>query len=406
MVPVFVLVLMLSGVIAYADRAGQAFAASAPEPSLNALPGHDLHDVHAGLASMVDRSYGPMAAEGPYEGVPVCTDHNPAKWHPLVRRDAAGKVTCTYTHEHHDDPAAVNDIFGAPGAWYGSTDSISYPWMTIHATTGAPENSAKHEGYKWFVRRGLPCAPFGGTPACIIAYRTQVHMRGDVSDQTTRFHSFLVEAQVQDPQGRRGIVRHGGHLDTGILTSFVDQGRGLVCPPLEGQIPPGYVFTCPTTNSGIMRESSSLHAPAPHTDWSHPTPNWYTTHGITNVSVQLEQWGPIDYQNPTIQAFFPSTQLKNNSRGRVEGMGVLLRGRGLPTDASGLIRTKVYTDRSGKVVGGCGSPSVDCVPLSVEGFPPIDARLSANTGPAVFKEVREYDVASPVTGKSLIRFPN
>ena len=84
------------------------------------------------------------------EGVPLCTDHNSTTWHPLVKRDANDKITCTYGHEHHDDPKELNDLFGPPSAWYGGSQQISYPWQT-QVSLGA-ENVAKHQGYKWFTR--------------------------------------------------------------------------------------------------------------------------------------------------------------------------------------------------------------------------------------------------------------
>ena len=72
---------------------------------------HGAHDVVAHAAILAQ-------ADGTIESVAVCTNHNATMWHPLVKRDAAGAIICTYTHEHHDDPKELNDLFGAPSAWY------------------------------------------------------------------------------------------------------------------------------------------------------------------------------------------------------------------------------------------------------------------------------------------------
>lgn len=347
------------------------------------------------------------APEPDIEGVPLCGDHNAVQWHPLVKRDANNAITCTYGHEHHDNPASVNDIFGAPGAWYPSvpsgqapaTDSISYPWMT-HNAADVPENVVKHEGYKWTVRRDYPCIPAGST-GCVLAYRAEVHSRGDVSDQTTRFHSFMLEALVQDSNGHQAIVRHGGHIDSGQLLLLADNGGGQLCPGIP-QDPPGQVC-----GKAPARESSSVNVPSPHTAHDTNLINWYTNHGITTVSPRLEPWGPIDYTNPLAQILSGAAASRNNSRGRAESLAVSLTQLPLGmVGANGLITFSGYTNRAGAIVQGCTVPGMDCVALKIEGAARQNYWWNANQPGAPFGEVREYDVVSPATQKSLIRFPN
>jgi hypothetical protein len=81
---------------------------------------------------------GPGPGEVSPSGAPLCEEHDPNKWHPLY--DAASG--CHYEHEHKHDPNEVNDIFGAPGAWFGG-DELSYPWQTF---TGANGNYPEWDG--------------------------------------------------------------------------------------------------------------------------------------------------------------------------------------------------------------------------------------------------------------------
>jgi hypothetical protein len=336
-----------------------------------------------------------LTAINEIEGVAVCTGHDPDAWHALVDRDSAGAIACTYGHEHHDDPRTVDDIFGRASAWYGGAQEISYPWQT-HSALG-PENQVKHEGYKWFVQRDLPCVPHGGTPGCIVAYRAQIHARGDISDQTTRFHSYSLEAVVQDAGGHRGIVRHGGHIDTGFSSILVSGGGTLLCP-FGGARPDSLVCA----SGGPHRESSSINVPPPYAPHNVYLPNWYTQHRTTQVAVKIEEWGPIDPEDPTKQHFHPASARANNSRGLAGQPGVEIGNLQwiYRSDANRLINFTGYTDRHGNVVAtGCTAPATDCVPLKIE-----NARAVAyRSDPGV---VKEYDVASPATGNSLIRYPN
>lgn len=370
---------------------GTPSATSGPTSAPTLLP-----TVIPTLAPTLSPTTGPVLIEG----VPICTDHDPTKWHPLVKRDANNAITCTYGHEHHDNPASVDDIFGPPSAWYGGTQSISYPWMTISAA--GSENNVKHEGYKWYVMRDVPCVPAWAPPndGCIVAWRVEVHTLGTVADATVRFHSFSMEALV-NYHGQLGIIRGGGHMDTGYLGLLVDQGDAVVCPPIV-QDPAD--FTCKA--NGTFRESASVNAPAPHTDHWTPLVNWYAAHaGGAQVGPMLEPFAAIDFANPTVQ--LPQHDLAaNNSRGRIENMAASAGPADwLPIGPDGLVNYQGYEDRLGTPVTGCTAPSVDCVPLVIEHAAPYPSLMNANQQTAT-QELHEHDELSSLTGKSLIRMPN
>lgn len=350
--------------------------------------------VASATASAVHVACGP--AYDQVEGVDVCRDHDPTTWHPLVRRESDGAIACTYGHEHHDDPNAVDDIFGPPSAWYGGDQEISYPWQT--SSTLGLENHAKHEGYKWTVRRDLPCRPFGGGTGCVLAFRAQAHARGDVSDATSRFHSFSLEALVER-DGRRGIVRHGGWIDTGHLALLADGASTHICPPLTTNPD---AFRC---SGAPRREHSGANLPAPHKDHSGYMVNWYSQHLVTQVAPRLEEWGPIDYRDPAHQLLHPPSVRANNSRGRIENLAVVTTYSWFRSSvADGLVRFAGHTDRHGVPVDGCADLGPDCVPLAIEGVPP--GAYSWNAVAAGLTDDPEHDVPSPATGNSLIRYPN
>lgn len=353
------------------------------------------------------------------EGVPLCTDHNPTQWHPLVKRDAANTIVCTYGHEHHDTPTAVNDIFGPPSAWYGGSQEISYPWQTSSAL--GQENVLKHPGYKWYVGRDLPCLPVlpNLDPGCIVAYRVQVHTLGTAADAVVRFHSFGIEALV-DYQGQRGIIRHGGHMDTGYLKLLVNQGNSF--DPLcfaPGVLPNDAPYT--TCGDGPNREHSSANVPAPNHEHAVYDNAWYATHQVSSVAPGQEEWGPIDYADPAHQLFFPAdrpvrapfsaSSPPNNSHGVVGSTNFNLE---LPflrnsTDRTTHILTfNGWTDQNGAATTGCSAPSPACVPLQVGGVR-ADSHYwmdGAKFKTSALYPQHEHDVLSPATGKSLIKFPN
>jgi hypothetical protein len=355
------------------------------------------------------------------EGVPLCTDHDPLKWHPLVKRDAVGSILCTYGHEHHGNPHDVDDLFGPPGAWWGGSQDISYPWQTFAFTSqgvqyempAAPtdpsvyENARKHNGYKWYVKRNLPCVIRSGWDGCFRAFRVLVHSMGSQTDTVARFHSFSAEALIEIG-GRQGIVRGGGWMNTGFLGLLVDGGNGLVCPPLDTN-PPS--FFCPPSSAagGNFRESySTTDVPPPHTAHANPstTTNWYADHhGGVGPGPAVQMWGPTSYTNPAQQLFYPPQYRANNTLGHLENFAVSTAPLQAAVDASGLITGRLYENRHGDVVAGCSAVGLDCIPFAVEHAPLGAVSLHAPEDPTDWS-FPSYDVASPITGNSLVTFPN
>jgi hypothetical protein len=159
--------------------------------------------------------------------------------------------------------------------------------------------------------------------------------------------------------------------------------------------------------SGVQRRHSGADVPAPHTEHDAYFATWYATHQYLAVAPHIEEWGPIDYQNPSNQLYYPPTRQANNSRGRPELLSVDLRSSDFaPYVVGGIANVRTYTDHLGKLVSGCTTVSLDCVPLVIEGVRQYGYQWSANVNKAGAAVDRDYDVMSPVTGTSLIRFPN
>lgn len=119
----------------------------------------------------------------PYSDAPLCTQHDPTKYHGLWDYENG----CHYDHTHGDNPHLVDDIFGTDIYNYMQGE-ISYPWHT------AGENEEiKHKSYSWFVARDLPCQNQYG-PGCIVAFRAFAHT--DLHNVKATHHSALVEAMV------------------------------------------------------------------------------------------------------------------------------------------------------------------------------------------------------------------
>src|SRR5206468_3975061 len=128
--------------------------------------------------------------------VPAC-EHDPRAWHGLVERNADGSIRCTYTHEHKDNPAALDYALGPLPAYLGG--AISYPWQTQNAATGALENDAKHRVYDWQVLDLPTCLPQAADGLSFRRVRAEYHADGN-SGAAVRFHSYWLQAQTCDPQ--------------------------------------------------------------------------------------------------------------------------------------------------------------------------------------------------------------
>jgi hypothetical protein len=267
---------------------------------------------------------------------------------------------CHYTHEHHDNPNDINDIFGPPGNWFGRPGMVtSLPWYA-DGNTGNPEG---HEGYKWAVRR-WPCRPASTAvqqDGCITAARILVHVNATAGAANVRFHGFAVEAQVQR-QGHVGIMRWGGHLDTGHL-NLQFENQAPLCPPLANN---PSSFVC---GGGTQRAHSGTNGPPGTTPHYARHATWYAAHALGGVAPTFDEFGPIDYQSPQTQRFFPGNPPDaNGSFLRINNFSAntLRPWMFQHVDSQGLINVNLWVDRHGNPVSGCSAPARDCVPFHVQ----------------------------------------
>ena len=322
----------------------------------------------------------------PMASWPLCPSHDMTQYHSLI--DSARQ--CHYDHTHQDDPHAVDDIFGPPGAWFGSTQSISYPWQTYNAASGVLENIAKHNGYKWGVRRDLACTDVVNPNntwqiGCVKAFRVQAHALGTTSDSSVEFHSFSLEALVCR-LGSCGIIRGGGWQDYGSLAVVTNWNPfTVVCPPLGS--PQDLLPCAPGTPERLHVATTNPLAPSGSGD----IVPWYGNHPLLSITVRQEPFGDIDPANPTVQQF--GAAYRNNSRFAIGNLFI---------DAYTELSTGTrWLDRYGKVVTGCTSPALDCVPLVTQNLPifyGIFHRTAVN-------EETESDL-TPAGIPSWILFPN
>jgi hypothetical protein len=321
------------------------------------------------------------------EGVPVCTDHDPTKWHGLVKRNASGTISCTYGHEHKDDPRVLDEMFGS--LEYGE---ISYPWQT--SSSLGLENDAKHRVYDWMVAKDQPCKPAFGAKFSFDNMRAEVHADGNAG-ATVRFHSFFVQARACDPADPtwRGTISTGGHMDYGILVVSTAGGPGQYVP-LPGD---------PSSEGNHSRGKGNRGHGSPQTPRSDFT--WYGTHGIMNVlGIRKEDWGPVDPSDPKKLLFYGGGQ--NGSwiePLHLFALDITPRLDKLDGKEDGYATYDGFTDRYGSIVPSCSPVGPDCVPLKLVNMKVGSYQFRADVAGL---KTRDFDVKSPVTGKSLIQFPN
>jgi hypothetical protein len=309
----------------------------------------------------------PTATATTVNGVPLCTDHDPTKWHPLVKSDASGNVVCTYGHEHGMNPSTGDSVFGS----LALPQQISYAWATVSAT-GVGENSVpnKHRMYKWLVAPSLPCAlnsDPNGQSKMITAFREELHADGNLG-AAIRFHSFWGEYQLTNcANGERGYLSVGGHID------YADLYAGNTLVPLGSIDPPSScVLNGDRRQEGLLgstEQSSSVwygaseHATVAGATQPCDDDGGLVPHVSVQVNVDTNQFGPVDPSNPTSILFYPD--FPNHDQTIVSTDAQTIWISGFSTDASGHVNFNGWVDRHGRVVSGCLAPSIDCIPLVI-----------------------------------------
>jgi hypothetical protein len=282
--------------------------------------------------------------------LPLCASHDPTKWHALI--DTAGK--CHYSHEHKDDPHDVDHVFGAPGAWFGGGQEISYPWQTFNAA-GVRENDIKHNFYVWLVRSNLPCRFIANASGCVTDFRAQFH--ADITlGATTRFHSFSMEARVcEKSTGQCGIVRQGGWQDTGHL-DLKDASGNAHHIPLPGDpenVVPG---------DGQRRTHYPPDVSGGYATWYGGNAQWHI------ATITVDDFGYVDPADPfRLNSRCPGgfgTCGANESSITADQLDWSFWS---PFTHPQPLTFKRFTDRHGNLAEGCAAVGLDCVPFQAEG---------------------------------------
>lgn len=346
----------------------------------------------------------------PHADAPKCAQHDPNQWHGLWNPTAG----CYYDHEHKDNPGILYtgmpsaeraqaekliELFGAPGAWFGG-NSISYPWQTFmgagdHYNDPAPdahlENTHKHEGYGWIARTDI--APNG--KHWVKDFRIQYHAVFANVGAVTRYHSFSLEANICERNGACSIMRTGGHMDFGHLKVF---GGIVQLPGQEGDgarqrlhreykypefaVNPNFktsaVWYGLFTRNDHVKEAWSLDAA------------YRPIRKLTLVIESQDIWSNINTDDlKATDLFCPEFDCdKNNSTFKMHRMEISLVS---DEPFSG------YTDRFGLANPECDSPSLDCIPTTIEPFGRVNINYRDH-------RMREFDVSPP--GTYWIEYPN
>ncbi len=335
---------------------------------------------------------GTTSGTGP-AGVPLCA-HDPTAFHGLVELNADGSIRCTYTHTHMDDPHALDSVLGPLPSYLGG--DISYPWQTVNATTGVPENTAKHRVYDWSVISNAACIT-SGAQYSFNNFRLEAHLDGNMG-ATTRFHSYWLQAQTCDPNNPsyKGTVSIGGHQDTGVLmvNNGTPQGQYV---PLPGDPSTG-------AQSIFQRIHGQPAYPRYDATWYSGNQNPQGNTGLPRLTIQMgtrkADWGPVDPNNPSNVLFY-GPPYYGGSFNEPGHLLVMYIGADFPGAQNGIVNYDGYTDRWGEVVPNCSPVGIDCIPVSVH---------NVKVGSYQFRNdahnigTRNYNVF--VNGQSLIQFPN
>lgn len=329
----------------------------------------------------------------PYVNAPLCATHDERKWHGIWN-SAEG---CHYDHTHGDNPHDVDDIFGT-GFFAAAGGEISYPWQT----DGENHAHHKHEAYKWFVRRDLPCDSQFAT-GCIRAFRAEAH--SDLHNVASEYHSYAIEALVcpESQPDNCGIVRFGGWQAAGDLTIdnvvVINRQEPSRAPrPVllhyDTTGSPNFATWYPVSPSAIVRIATQTND------------MWGVYHMPASVPVNtltLDQFDFFcDVDTTTGEVSLGCESNASIIEPHVIGIAVPNRFLGiLDSDRDGVINYQGYVDRYGTFVNNCTTVGLDCVPISFENvIVPSDGNWQYRG------DAREYDVYFDNQPSNWIKWPN
>jgi hypothetical protein len=398
------------------------------------------------------------------DGVPLCTDHDPLVWHPLVKRDANGSIVCTYGHDHGADPHSVDSVFGPLNQVIPGGQEIAYPWVTSDTENSTDPSSlshvpadarqvlnGKHAFFKWetLTPSKLAAAGINGCPPnsnAIFGFdniRMEVHADANAGADI-RFHSFFVQAQecsTTDPS-YHGQIAVGGHFDYGILNgSHKGDGHELdVRIPLPDVDPcaPNSILAngtaCPYLASRRIHGASAA-GPSNSADPNSGLPGavrgdftWYGHNGDPDLAGQVttglgldvsdgireQDWGPVNPNDPHGPVLFYGPGYDHGWGGidifdfMAPQPARFASDNPATLNADGTYNWNGWVDVHGLVQPAalCQGQTVNagstCIPVSIKNMRPGEAQFSNDVSHVPHDT---YDVAD-ANGVSLIGYPN
>jgi hypothetical protein len=329
----------------------------------------------------------------PYPAAPLCPTHDGTTYHSLWDSVRG----CHYDHEHGDDPALADHVFGPLGAaWDGQ--GLDHPFHTPNE-----HDAFKHRSHKVAVRVGQPCTSIAGATGCITDLRILHHL--DFFAAATRFHSFWIEMRIcsVDNPSDCGLVRRGGWLDYGPLQA---QDLGNQHVPLPADATPFPLSTCGASRRGHRTDNQSA--------------GWYGTQyrdsscliGLTGQGLgQLQiaagvaqTWAPLNVNDPLHpNVICPDGSCANNSSVRVQAHNVSWRPHG-SLAVHGRLNVSGFTNLYGMIDETCAAPGPTCAPFeiinAVQGFAYIHQDGARGLS------YKQYDVLFNNQRSGWITYPN
>jgi hypothetical protein len=317
----------------------------------------------------------------PFAGAPACQDNshdghvdvtdNPGfgtapdntLWHDLWN-EVDG---CHYDHEHGDNPALADAVFGKLGEEWGG-NGIDHPFHTANE-----HNAIKHRSHKVTVRVNIPCQSVNGSDLCVTDVRILNHL--DFFNMSTRLHSFWMEirvCKVSNPSDC-GTFGRGGHMDFGPLINQVNNSQ----VPIPADNSPFPLPNCGSTNRRLHRTDNQFatwygffYGAAnpdciPASFWAGGTPL-----GWLQVGTLVDQtWAKLDLNNPTNPTIIcPDGSCRSNESLREQGH--LISGSlNSALAINGKINMSGFTNLYGFIDPSCAVVSMACGPFYAVNVP-------------------------------------
>jgi hypothetical protein len=337
----------------------------------------------------------PTPSEDPVEPYPdaaPCEHHDPVAWHGIWDHENV----CHHDHEHGDNPAELDHLFGPLGSAWGG-EGIDHPFHTP-----GEHSEFAHQSHKVTVRSDMPCTSVNGSTGCVTNVRILHHL--DLFNMATRFHSAYIEMEVcsiDDPTDC-GIVQRGGHIDFGPL---IAQNLGIHVPVDDD------TALFPLSSCGSARR---LH----RTDRQFAV--WYgfwhsrarcleglsgTMLGRLQLGSEVNRtWGPLDVDDPyNPHIICPDGSCVNNSALREQAHLIDFDfNSSLAVD--GRYNLSGYTTQYGILDPDCTEPGPECVPFVLDGVP--DLTYQYRDGVHAGTKYRQYDILFDEPYSGWIKFPN